>query len=217
MVKNYADLYQLTYEQLNGLEFELEEDAEGKIKKRSIKEKGASNIIAGIEASKEVPFERVLFALGIRMVGETVAKKLARHFGNIDNLKVASKEALANIYEIGEKIAEQAALFFADTDNINTIERLKAFGLQLEVKEEAGLERSTKLEGKTFVVSGTFSISRDELKAIVERNGGKIVGSISKTLHYLIAGDKMGPEKLKKATDLNIPMISESDLMEMIR
>jgi DNA ligase (NAD+) len=217
MVKNYADLYQLTYEQLNGLEFELEEDADGKVKKRSIKEKGASNIIAGIEASKEVPFERVLFALGIRMVGETVAKKLARHFGNIDNLKVASKEALANIYEIGEKIAEQAALFFADADNINTIERLKAFGLQLEVKEEAGLERSTKLEGKTFVVSGTFSMSRDELKAMVERNGGKIVGSISKSLNYLIAGDKMGPEKLKKATDLNIPMISESDLMEMIK
>lgn len=217
MVKNYADLYQLTYEQLNGLEFELEEDAEGKIKKRSIKEKGANNIIAGIEASKEVPFERVLFALGIRMVGETVAKKLARHFGNIDNLKVASKEALANIYEIGEKIAEQVAVFFADADNVNTIERLKAYGLQLEIKEEAGLERSSKLEGKTFLVSGTFSISRDELKAMVERNGGKIVGSISKSLNYLIAGDKMGPEKLKKATDLNISMISESDLMEMIR
>jgi len=216
LIKSYADLYQLKFEQLNGLEFETTEESEGTSKKRSIKEKTASNIIEGIEASKHIPFERVLFALGIRMVGETVAKKLARQFGNIDNLMQASKEEIAGIYEIGEKIAEQVILFFADEDNRNNVARLKNTALQLVVVEQKGLERSNILDGKKFLVSGTFTISRDELKAIIERNGGKIVGSISKSLDYLIAGEKMGPEKLKKATDLQINIISEEDLMALL-
>ncbi len=216
LLRSYADLYQLKFEQLNGLEFETTEESEGKSKKRSIKEKTASNIIEGIEASKHIPFERVLFALGIRMVGETVAKKLARQFGNIDNLMQASKEEIAGMYEIGEKIAEQVILFFADEDNRNNVARLKNTALQLVVVEQKGLERSNKLDGKKFLVSGTFTISRDELKAIIERNGGKIVGSISKSLDYLIAGEKMGPEKLKKATDLQINIISEDDLMAQL-
>lgn len=216
LLKSYADLYQLKFEQLNGLEFETTEESEGKSKKRSIKEKTASNIIEGIEASKHIPFERVLFALGIRMVGETVAKKLARQFGNIDNLMQASKEEIAGMYEIGEKIAEQVILFFADEDNRNNVAHLKNTALQLMVVEQKGLERSNILDGKKFLVSGTFTISRDELKAIIERNGGKIVGSISKSLDYLIAGEKMGPEKLKKATDLQINIISEEDLMALL-
>jgi DNA ligase (NAD+) len=216
LIKSYADLYQLKFEQLNGLEFETTEESEGTSKKRSIKEKTASNIIEGIEASKHIPFERVLFALGIRMVGETVAKKLARQFGNIDNLMQASKEEIAGMYEIGEKIAEQVILFFADEDNRNNVARLKNTALQLVVVEQKGLERSNILDGKKFLVSGTFTISRDELKAIIERNGGKIVGSISKSLDYLIAGEKMGPEKLKKANDLQINIISEEDLMALL-
>ncbi len=216
LVKSYADFYQLKFEQLDGLEFETTEDVDGKSKKRSIKEKTANNIIAGIEASKNMPFERLLFALGIRMVGETVAKKIARQFGNIDNLMKASKEEIAEMYEIGEKIAEQVILFFADEENRNNVAQLKTFGLQLEVVEQVGLERSNILDGKKFLVSGAFSISRDELKAIIERNGGKIVGSISKSLDYLIAGEKMGPEKLKKATDLQIKIISEQDLMALL-
>jgi DNA ligase (NAD+) len=128
----------------------------------------------------------------------------------------ASKEEISEMYEIGEKIAEQVILFFADEDNRNNVARLKTFGLQLEVVEQVGLERSSILDGKKFLVSGTFSISRDELKAIIERNGGKIVGSISKSLDYLIAGEKMGPEKLKKATDLQIKIISEQDLMALL-
>jgi len=216
LIKSYADLYQLKFEQLNGLEFETTEESEGTSKKRSIKEKTASNIIEGIEASKHIPFERVLFALGIRMVGETVAKKLARQFGNIDNLMQATKEEIAGMYEIGEKIAEQVILFFADEDNRNNVARLKNTALQLAVVEIKGLERSNILDGKKFLVSGTFTTSRDELKAIIERNGGKIVGSISKSLDYLIAGEKMGPEKLKKATDLQINIISEEDLMALL-
>jgi DNA ligase (NAD+) len=216
LIKTYADLYQLKFEQLNGLEFEVTEEAEGKAKKRSIKEKSANNILEGIEQSKNIPFERVLFALGIRMVGETVAKKLARQFGDIDHLMQASKESIAGMYEIGEKIAEQVIRFFEDEDNRNTIAQLKSSGLQMAVIEEEGLERSNKLQDKKFLVSGTFSMSRDDLKAMIERNGGKIVGSISKSLDYLIAGEKMGPEKLKKATDLQIKIISEEEFKAML-
>lgn len=216
LIHTYADLYKLTFDQLNGLEFELEEDSEGKKKKRSIKEKTATNIINGIEASKEVPFERVLFALGIRMVGETVAKKLARHFQNIDAIANAGAEQIANLYEIGGKIAEQVVAFFADAENLNVVNQLKEMGLQMEVKAEEGQERTNKLEGKSFLVSGTFSISRDELKHRIEMHGGRNVGSISKSLNYLIAGDKMGPEKLKKAESLGISLITEEEFNSMI-
>lgn len=180
-------------------------------------EKTVDSMLQGIEASKQIPFERVLFALGIRMVGETVAKKLARHFISLDKLALATKEEIAAIYEIGEKIAENVTRFFADEQNKKLCEQLKTVGLKLEIEEEEGVERSEKLGGKSFLVSGTFTISRDELKKLIEVNGGRNVGSISKSLNYLIAGDKMGPEKLKKATDLNIPIISEEEFMQMIK
>lgn len=217
LIHSYADLYDLRYEQLNGLEFELEEDADGKRKKRSIKEKSALNMINGIEASKQIPFERVLFALGIRMVGETVAKKLAQKFETMEQLMLVRTEDIAGVYEIGEKIAENVTRFFADEENRKIVERLKQHGLQMAIQVDPNEVKSTKLDGKSFLVSGTFSMSRDELKKLIENNGGRNVGSISKSLNYLIVGDKMGPEKLKKATDLNIPMIDENTFLEMIK
>ncbi|MCU0442121.1 MAG: NAD-dependent DNA ligase LigA [Bacteroidia bacterium] len=211
LINSYADLYSLTAAQLIGLELESGED-----KKRSLQQKSVENILAGIEASKQVPFERVLFALGIRMVGETVAKKLARHFGSIDALSKATKEEIAGIYEIGEKIAEQVVQFFADPQQVTRVALLKEKGLQLEVDANNQVTRTQVLGGKSFLVSGTFTISRDALKELIEQNGGRNVGSISKSLDYLIAGDKMGPEKLKKATEFNIPILSETDFMAML-
>jgi DNA ligase (NAD+) len=216
LVRTYADLYALTFEQLNGLSFELEEDETGKIKKRSIKDKSAENIINGIAASKSVPFERVLFALGIRMVGETVAKKLAQHFETIENLMDASAEQMSAVHEIGEKIAENVLRFFSDADNRMVVLKLKEQGLNLHMQYDPSIIRSDVLAGKTFLVSGTFSMSRDDLKKLIENNGGRNVSAISKSLDYLIAGDKMGPEKLKKATELGIKIISEYDFLGMI-
>ncbi|MFZ4798130.1 MAG: NAD-dependent DNA ligase LigA [Bacteroidia bacterium] len=218
LIKTYADLYDLKYEEILNLNIETSDDAdETKSKKRSIKEKSAQNIIEGIQASKVIPFERVLFALGIRMIGETVAKKLAKHFQNIDNIIAASNEQIAEIYEIGDKIAVQLTHFFSDKENVEMIEKLKNHGLKLAIEEEAGLERSNKLEGKTFLVSGTFQMSRDDLKKMIEVNGGRNIAGVSKNLNYLIAGDKMGPEKLKKASDLNINIINEKDFLNMIK
>jgi DNA ligase (NAD+) len=150
------------------------------------------------------------------MVGETVAKKLAKHFQNIDNIIAANKEQIANIYEIGDKIAEHLTQFFSDKDNVQMIEKLKQHGLKLAIEEEVGIERSNKLDGKTFLVSGTFAMSRDDLKKLIEVNGGRNIAGVSKNLNYLIAGDKMGPEKLKKATDLNIQIITEQEFLNMI-
>ena len=217
LIKTYADLYDLKYEQILNLSIETNDEIdESKSKKRSIKEKSAQNIIEGIQASKAIPFERVLFALGIRMIGETVAKKLVKHFQNIDNIIAASKEQIGEIYEIGDKIAEQLTQFFSDLENVKMIEMLKQHGLRLAIEEEEGLERSNKLDGKTFLVSGTFQMSRDDLKKMIELNGGRNIAGVSKNLNYLIAGDKMGPEKLKKATDLNITIINEQDFLNMI-
>jgi DNA ligase (NAD+) len=213
LIKTYADLYDLKYEQLLDLEFEVGDTEK---KKRSLKAKSVENILNGIEASKQVPFERVLFALGIRMVGETVAKKLAKQFENIDNMANATKEEIANIYEIGDKIAENVVKFFELESNRNLCEKLKANGLQMAIVHDESIERSDKLSGKSFLVSGVFTISRDDLKKLIEVNGGRNVGSISKSLDYLIAGDKMGPEKLKKATDLNIKIISEDEFRGLI-
>ncbi len=218
LIKTYADLYDLKYEQILNLSIETNEEIDdSKSKKRSIKEKSAQNIIEGIQASKAIPFERVLFALGIRMIGETVAKKLAKHFQNMDNIITASKEQIGEIYEIGDKIAEQLTQFFSDLENIKMIEMLKQHGLKLAIEEEEGLERSNKLGGKTFLVSGTFQMSRDDLKKMIEVNGGRNIAGVSKNLNYLIAGDKMGPEKLKKASDLNINIINEQDFLSMIK
>ncbi len=214
IIKNYADLYSLKFEDLNGLSFETGEA--DKLKTRSLQEKSVNNILAGIEASKAIPFERVLFALGIRMVGETVAKKLAKHFKTMDALISADKETILGIHEIGEKIAEQCIKHFSEAANIQIINQLKEAGLKFEIVEEIGQETTNKLKGKSFLVSGTFTISRDDLKKMIELNGGRNVSGISKSLNYLIAGDKMGPEKLKKATDLNIPIISETEFISML-
>ena len=202
LVQNVADLYELTYEQIISLD--------------RMADLSTMNILAGLEASKQVAFPRVLFGIGIRFVGETVAKKLAKHFKNIDALMAASHEELVAVDEIGDRIAESVLQFFADERNREIVERLKQHGLQFEV-EESGAPTSNVLEGKTFVVSGVFSqFSRDEIKAAVEQHGGKNVGSISKKTDYVLAGDKMGPSKLKKAEDLGIPIISEEDFLGMI-
>lgn len=216
IIQNYADLYELSAEQLLGLEFETYNNKKDQWSKRSLQQKSVENILKGIQDSKQVPFERVLFALGIRMVGETVAKKLAKHFGNIEAIAKATKDDIAAIYEIGDKIADNVVAFFGNAENLEICLRLKSSGLNMEVEHDQLVQRSDKLQGKSFCVSGVFSMSRDELKALIEANGGRNVGSISKSLNYLLAGDKMGPEKLKKATDLNIPIISEEDFLLML-
>ena len=203
LIKNYADLYTLKKEQILPLE--------------RMAEKSADNLIKGIEASKQVPFERVLFGLGIRYVGETVARKLAKQFKNIDALAAATEETLIAVDEIGNRIAHSVVAFFSDAYAQELIDRLKAYGLQLEL-DAAVLENQTeKLKGQTFVISGVFSkVSRTELKKMIEDNGGKASGSISSKTNYLVAGENMGPSKLQKAESLNVPIISEDDFLEML-
>lgn len=202
LVTNYADLYELKKEQIIPLE--------------RMAEKSAENLINGIEKSKIIPFERVLYALGIRYVGETVAKKLAKHYKSIDAIANASIMDLILVDEIGDKIAQSVVQFFENQENIRIIERLKQYGVQLESGEESAL-LSDKLNGKTFVVSGVFEIySRDELKKAIEDNGGKVGSSISSKTDYVVAGDNMGPSKLEKANQLKIPIISEVDFKNMI-
>ena len=202
LVTNYADLYELKKEQIIPLE--------------RMAEKSAENLINGIEKSKTIPFERVLYALGIRYVGETVAKKLAKHYKSIDAIAQASIMDLILVDEIGDKIAQSVVQFFENQENIRIIDRLKSYGVQLESGEEDVL-LSEKLKGKTFVVSGVFEIySRDELKKAIEDNGGKVGSSISSKTDYVIAGDNMGPSKLEKANQLKIAIISETDFKHMI-
>lgn len=180
-------------------------------------EKSIENMLKGIEQSKQMPFEKVLFGLGIRYVGETVAKKLAKGVKNIDNLAAASLEELTAIDEIGVRIADSINEYFAKNSNVAQINELKDAGLCFEVKESSNKPQSDKLNGKTFVISGVFEkYSRDELKNLIEENGGKILSSISAKLDFLVAGDNMGPSKLEKATKLNIKMISEGELEKMI-
>jgi DNA ligase (NAD+) len=203
LIYSYADLYELKEEQIIPLE--------------RMAEKSAQNMIVGIEKSKEIPFEKVLFALGIRFVGETVAKKLAKHFKSIDSLLSASFEELIAVDEIGDKIAETVVDFSTNLLNIQLVDRLKSYGVQLEVSAASLENTSTILAGKSFVVSGVFSImSRNELKKSIEDNGGKVSSSISKKTSYVIAGDNMGPSKRTKAESLGIPIISETDYLEMI-
>jgi len=203
LIKNYADLYELTIEQILPLE--------------RMAEKSAENLIAGVMASKDIPFERVLFALGIRYVGETVAKKLAKHYKNIDALANASEEELIHVDEIGDVIAKSVIDFFSSEENRATIERLKSYGIQLEISKEKLANQTNKLEANTFVVSGVFiKVSRNELKQLIEDNGGKVSSSISKKTSYVVAGDKMGPSKKAKAESLGIPIITEDDFLLMI-
>lgn len=180
-------------------------------------EKSITNMLEGIEKSKLMPFDRVLFGLGIRYVGATVAKKLTAHFKTIGNLMAASFEELNAVEEIGERIAHSIIEYFANEKHREEIEKLKAHGLQFVAEEKEVTLQSEKLLDKTFIISGTFEkYSRDELKDIIEQNGGKILSSISAKLNYLVAGDNMGPAKLEKATKLNIPIISDEELMGMI-
>lgn len=203
LVQNYADLYDLTIEQVIPLE--------------RMAQKSAENLVNGIEKSKEVPFERVLFALGIRYVGETVAKKLAKHYQNIDNLSNASLMDLILVDEIGERIAQSVIEFFENPENRIIIQRLRDYGVQLESKTVFNPDATDKLAGKTFVVSGVFEkFSRDDLKKSIEDNGGKVGSSISAKTDYVVAGDNMGPAKLEKANKLNIPIISEDDFIAML-
>lgn len=180
-------------------------------------ERSIDNMLKGIEASKQMPFEKLLFGLGIRYVGETVAKKLAKAVKNIDHLASATIDELTSIDEIGVRIAESIQEYFADPNHLHQIKLLKAAGLQLEISGNEILPMSNKLIGKTFVISGVFEgHSREELKELIEQNGGKILSGISSKLNFLLAGDQMGPAKLEKANKLNIPLISEAELMEMI-
>jgi DNA ligase (NAD+) len=218
LVTNVADLYDLKAEHLLGLEKIYEATENKKEKKISFREKTVLNILQGIEQSKKVGFERVLYAIGIRFVGETVAKKLAAHFGSVDQLMKASFEELKEAEEIGEKIAQSILDYFANPKNLDIIARLKAAGLQFKIREDQGMLKSEKLKGMIFVVSGTFqTFSRDEIKKEIEDNGGKNAGSISSKTTFVVAGDKMGPEKLRKARSLNIPVISEQDFLALLK
>lgn len=203
LIKNTADLYQLTVDDIKNL--------------NRMGEKSAENIIKGIEASKEVPFERVLFALGIRFVGETVAKKIAKSFNDIDELENANLEKLINIDEIGEKIAQSILTYFANPLNRELIERLKSTGLQLYRREEDLSGYTDKLAGQSIVISGVFTHhSRDEYKELIEKNGGKNVGSISAKTSFILAGENMGPAKLEKAHKLGIKLMSEDEFLTLI-
>ncbi|HBL75420.1 MAG: DNA ligase (NAD(+)) LigA [Bacteroidetes bacterium GWF2_42_66] len=203
MIRNIADIYELKKEEISQLE--------------RLGDKSAERILKSLEESKNVPFERVLFALGIRFVGETVAKILANKLINIETIQSASVEELTNIDEIGGRIAESVYNYFRNEENLQLIERLKAHGLQFELNETSLQNRSEKLNGLLIIISGTFEqYSRDELKKMIEQNGGKNVSSISKNTSYLLAGNNIGPSKLEKAQKLEIPIISEEEFLKML-
>ena len=201
LVRKPSDLYSL--------------DKDDLLKLEGWKERSAERFLASIYPSKATPFDHVLFALGIRYVGETTAKSLARHFGDMDSLMAASREELLAVEDIGEVIADSVLAFFADSRNREEVERLKAAGLKFSMAEESS-EVSDLLAGKTIVISGNFSISRDAMKALIEKNGGKNSSSVSSRTSYLLAGSKPGPEKMKKAEQLGIEVIDEARLMQML-
>ena len=203
LITNYADLYTLTKEQVMPLE--------------RMAEKSAENLVNGVAASVQIPFERVMFALGIRFVGETVAKKLAKAYKNIDALMAASEEELTAVDEIGERIAQSVVEFFQNENNLEIVSRLKSYGVQFELSAEKLENQTEKLKGQTFVVSGVFEkVSRNELKKMIEDNGGKVGSSVSSKTSYLVAGDKMGPSKRTKAEKLEVKIISEDDFLAMV-
>ena len=203
LIKDTADLYQLKTDDIKNLE--------------RMGEKSAENIVNGIAASKEVPFERVLFALGIRFVGETVAKKIAKSFTDIEELENADLEKLKNIDEIGEKIAQSIITYFSNPANRELVERLKSNGLQLHRTEEDLSGYTDKLAGQSIVISGVFTHhSRDEYKEMIEKNGGKNVGSISSKTSFILAGENMGPAKLEKAQKLGVKIMSEDEFLALL-
>jgi DNA ligase (NAD+) len=202
LVKNFSDLYDLRIEQLVPLE--------------RLGQKSAANILKSIRDSVNTPYSRVLFALGIRHVGETVAKTIAGQFKSIDDLIKAGIEQLTGVYEIGPKIASSIVSYFSDPDNLDTIRRLKAAGIKFSSNEES-IKPGNLLDGKTIVISGVFEkYSRDEYKELIERNGGKNSSSVSRSTTFILAGDNMGQSKKEKATELGVPMISEPDFLKLI-
>ena len=203
LLKNIADIYTLTKDDI--------------AKQERLGEKSAQNMLVGIEHSKQVPWARVLFALGIRMVGETTAKKIARRFPNIDQLQWATVEQLTAIEDVGEQIASNIIAYFNDINNLEIINRLREAGVQMESQEEMALQ-SDKLQGKSIVISGVFTHhTRDEYKAMIEANGGKNVGSVSKKTSFILAGENMGPEKRKKAESLGVEILTEEQFLALIQ
>ena len=203
LLKNIADIYALTQDDI--------------AKQERLGEKSAQNMLAGIETSKQVPWARVLFALGIRMVGETTAKKIAKRFPSIDQLQWATEEQLTSIDDVGEQIAKNVIAYFNDLGNLEIINRLREAGVQMESTEEEQTPQSNLLEGKSIVVSGVFAKhSRDEYKAMIEAHGGKNVGSVSKKTSFILAGENMGPEKRKKAESLGVEILTEEQFLELI-
>jgi len=218
LARDVADLYDLTYINLLGLEKIISTDADGKEKRISFREKTAQNILAGIRESLQVPFPRVLYAIGIRYVGETVAKKLASHFHAIDFIMAAGYDELISVDEIGDKIAKSILAFFAEEKNRRIIARLRLAGIKLSDSGDKPDRLSDKLSGKTFVVSGVFEhFSRDEIRKAIEDHGGHNSGSISSKTNFILAGENMGPEKRKKAEQLGIRILDETGFLEMIR
>ncbi len=204
LLHNIADIYTLTVQDIASQE--------------RLGEKSAQNILAGVEASKQVPFARVLFALGIRYVGETTAKKITRAFPTIDLLIAATKEELMTVEDVGEQVAESVLAYFANEANLLLVNRLREAGLSFESSQPLNLPTSQLLKGQSIVISGTFALhSRDELKQLVEENGGKNVGSVSAKTSFIIAGENMGPQKLEKAQKLGVKIISEDEFIAMIQ
>ena len=204
LLHNIADIYDLKLDDI--------------ARQERLGEKSAQNMLAGIEASKQVPWARVLFALGIRMVGETTAKKIARRFPSIDQLQWANVEQLTAIDDVGEQIAKNIIAYFNDLSNLEIINRLREAGVQMESQEEEQAPQSDILQGKSIVVSGVFSHhSRDEYKAMIEAHGGKNVGSVSKKTSFILAGENMGPEKRKKAESLGVEILTEEQFLELIK
>ncbi|MDX1630152.1 MAG: helix-hairpin-helix domain-containing protein, partial [Fulvivirga sp.] len=203
LVKSPADLYKLTFDDIYQLE--------------GFKELSTKNLLKGIEESKNVSFDNVLFALGIRYVGKTVAEKLAAHFKNIDKLAEASFEELIAVPEIGERIAQSVITYFQDEENRKDIDQLREAGVQLALTESESSPVSDILEDKSFVISGVFeNYDRDELKTVIKNHGGRVISAISGKLDYLLAGDKMGPAKKEKAEKLGVKIISEEDFDNML-
>ena len=204
LINNVADLYFLTLEQILPLD--------------RMAEKSANKVISSIKESKSIPFDRVLYALGIRYVGVTVAKKLAYHYQTLDNLQNAEFEDLICVDEIGDRIAQSVISWFKNVDNLLLITRLNESGVQLQIDDSHFIDRTNALQGKSFVISGVFkNHSRDELKSLIDKNSGKNTSSISKKTSYLIAGENMGPSKREKAEKLGIPIISEDEFLSLLQ
>jgi DNA ligase (NAD+) len=202
LIKNVADLYDIEVQQING---------------DGSRTKSAQRIVNGIAKSKDVPFERVVFALGIRFVGETSAKLLARHFKTMEALQQATAEQLIEVDGIGDVMAASIVSYFRNDDNRQLVERLKGYGLQMSLSDEQLSAQSDRLAGQSIVISGVFQHhSRDEYKALIEQHGGKNVGSISKKTSFILAGDNMGPSKLEKAQKLGVRIMSEDEFLQII-